>query len=917
MAKSLFERALSFGGRVVEQAKSTSQSLVRSAQDKFIEAQDFVGRGVEIGIGTAEQVRINAGIFGSKFGAPVNPETGEQDPNYVPGSSSNRINSGDEDVSKAVDEAVNNVREDITDLLPKRATTDSEILAYSDNPLNEYVDVQYHISLSIVSEANARQVQRELAKVLIRGGEVNDLAQDLRNIGAVVIASTGEEFRDDVVGVLGYDLQRQPGRTLADQQVATRQAEALAVGGTISDTNLGYNVSKRNYYNIEEMTLENTMGPTMNNPYVANMIGITMKISEPMGFNLVDDIRNVADTLKYTELQSGRILYRIDVRFSGYDPVTGQWVNTIKMNTRGKNDINVLTYYCNATGFDAMVTHQGATYELKFAPSGTMAFRPEDFTLKGLSLTRAGWLTYGDFLDGLAQEFKVAKEKASRTVKGEQEFSLNRNIRFIAPDALRKASYPAGRYALNHLMQGSRVVSHYGDGQDILTVLRHSLSDLEHAQNVFINDEGNDNFVQPRIQYTVRLNTIYGDKIIQGVKDYEEITFEYIIEPFATYSKGSVDPDTLEKYISPEAQRERLKEMSRYGMLIKKYDYINVSENTELIEFELKFNHFYFRALNRDMDYKNQTQSVAKPPGRVSDDNNNNDTNETPERPFPNAVQNGRNPLGPEGRIGRTLRERQVNSKGATPASSGLNRFPGSFNLGPEVYSQSHDETEGAEGQGPKGPKLSKRKAKYLQEQYDMFRNDLLKLDGLRVRGDPIWMLSAYGNQVIDSSLPSPNLLDPQKAIINQGDKVIFLNMKPPALNDYLNPDRRSASTQPNMISGFYTVTKATSVFAGGKFTQNLEGFKIENLFYVEDSFFADEQVVQRFTQGVEQISPNGQPLVDSDLAQFGRGGEFGGNTIDVQVVQEVLRRNARGANITVQELLNWRNAPRPGTGNT
>lgn len=677
----------------------------------------------------------------------------------------------------------------------------------ADNPLNCYTDVQYHVALSMLSQDGALEFQRRGFNVAGSQININELRTETRSNNSVTLASTGNVFGSQYVGAssapFGPDNREQA-----------------------ADTN--------NYYSIENVVVKNLMEPSPTNPLVSTMLSMKMQIAEPHGFKLHEDIRDTACKIGYTDINPGRVLYRVDIYFSGYHQDSGQWVEQIDLSNNGST-VQTISSVMSITNIEAEVTSSGTLYEVDLVPAGHHAYRPEDFILDANTINSGS--TFRDFLRNFSTALKDAKEKRTQGV-------LLRNYEFFAPTALLDSPFDTNAFfEQNKFLFESTSDEHIvtsGRNMDIMTILRGAIANTTLAHELFIADQNNDNFTRPRVHFGLRFNTVYGDSngaiTVDGrLNDYKELTHQYIIEPYVTFKHGPVTLENMETYVAPDSQMARIREIVRFGMLRRIYNYIYTAENTEVIDFDIKLKAFYYHTLNtsnnnaaagRQGFNAAATQAITQAAGTndlfrilAGDVASSEAVDATIRRLFGNVDNAG---VGASDSCNRT----------------GASRLGGGFN-----------ETGEAQYYGSVVSPPEGRRGDYETYMDDYLSLDLLKLNGMQVRGDPVWMLSPYANQDIDgleqlraSEGVSDGSPSAQIQVRPRQGQVIFLKIKAPEQDDHMNPNRNSASSYPNIVGGFYQLTTVTSTFNGGKFTQSLEGIKLNHLNYAEGMFQTGSQ---------------------------------------------------------------------------
>lgn len=644
--------------------------------------------------------------------------------------------------------------------------TEQGVAEVKDNPLNKYISVQYHIILSMIPEEQARAYQTT--------GNMKDLTR-------------------------GYDSDISIWRNNPDDD------KSVVIAST---GNIIKNRQENNYYAINSLEVKNLLEPSSNNPLVSTLLSMKMKISEPHGFKLHEDIKDTAIDLGYKDINAGRILYRIDIYFSGYDQDSGEWIEQINLSD-GPTPIKMISSVKCISYMQAEVTSTGTQYEVDFVPAGHQAYRPEDFILDGTTMSTG--TTFRDFLQNLSTALKDSKENRVKAA-GDGEPALIRNYEFYAPTALLNSTFNYDDWYLRnqHLFttgpEGNEVT---GKHTDILTVLRDALGSSVLAQNLLLADDNNDGFIKPVVHFTVRFNTIYAEPD-EKLHDYKHLIHQYIIEPFISFKHGTVTQENIEQYVAPENQLIRIREMIRYGMLRRIYNYIFTEENTEVIDFDITLRTFYFETLNTK--YKPAEHYRAA----VGDDS----------IPVPVLVENPVDEAAADGIMDRLFGIKEGEAK-----RTGAARLGGGFN---EVLLEEPIEHGAEDG----------RRHDYETYLNDYLSLDLLKLNGMHVRGDPLWLLSPYAsNDIVPEQMHVTGegvtgvdwTITGVPNIKPRTGTVVFLRLFAPDQNDYQNPNRTAAAPYPNIIAGFYQILSVDSTFEEGKFTQKIEGMKINNLNYAEE----------------------------------------------------------------------------------
>jgi len=702
-----------------------------------------------------------------------------------------------------------------------------------DNVLNDYINIQYHLVLTMLPDRDLAELQTLIPQA---SNDTDDILQLNKEIGGVTIASTGDVFANETTDVFippvpqaESDPQLNPG------------------------TKVQRDVKDRNYYNIKSLTLDNVFSPSKNNPGISQMITAEMSLVEPHGFRLVEDIRRIADRIGYANINLGRVVYRLDIFFSGYNTEEGVWVPNISLDPRRSVQQDFISYFINLTTMSAKVESNGTNYTLGLTPAGHVSFRPEEIILEANSIAAGakkadggGVQTFGGFIDNLC----VALNDYRRTRSNQQ---IKRTYKIWAPDILRQQKFYSGEFLdrkglLSDLPNGQRVIS-IGKDMGLTDVMQAALEDLPFVQEQFLADKNNESFLVPKIHWTVRYNAIYENKNPQ-LNDYDNIRLEYIIEPYVTYKKATIEnKEQAANVVNPIAQSNRVEAMIRLGMIARIYDYIHTSENTEVKDLDLDFKLLYYTAMNTSKDTPtgggiSTAHSASDTANKRKEKNELNQPTRSDDDLLKSIIDND------DPRVDSAL-QRIFGQNKEEAAGDGQNETDNPFNTKHGGMGELPKDDYGSANFGADDPQREKYKIYFK----DYTENDLLLLNGLEIRGDPVWLLSPYANislntlTAVDASRGNQtettrtNLFQPHAA------KVIFLKMFEPLQDDLMNPNRRPAGFGRNVFGGFYEIYTVKSTFEGGKFIQKLSGGKIDHLNYVEQQF-------RKNSRGFQSLAP-------------------------------------------------------------
>jgi hypothetical protein len=737
---------------------------------------------------------------------------------------------------------------------------DTDKLSIPDNVLLPYVNLQYHMVWSMVPTDNLPKIQQNIPRGASPGnaGTFDELTRAILAEGSVPFASTGDVFR----------FERAPeepaattGRVNRAEQVAPPVPWTPKKG--------------RHYYNIESVTLDNVMAPTAANPYINSMVTGKMNIVEPHGFKWNEDARRVANDNGYNGISLGRVVWRLDIFFSGYNQDTGEWSPFIELDTRAKKT-KLLTYYMNITTVDAKVTHTGTTYDMSIVPSGHSAYRPEEVVVAvGAIFTgsQSNAQTFGGFLERVSQVMNKA-------VSDRTNEQVVRNYEFKAPPELLAAEFFSGEFERKHGFlkndpKGGSTVSTSRDA-NVISLLEDALKDLELTWNQILKKD-DPKHLKPRIHWGIRFNVVYGSGVNPGTNDFDGITNQYIIEPFVTYKHATINNrDEMAKVVEVNAQADRVEEMLRLGMINRIYNYINTSENNEVIEVDIALKNFYYHTMFTGAAGKagaNEVTSSSSNAKKVSDDSLRID------KEGANSTDQGEAavPSNLENSVQSSLRRLFGSSIDNPSATCDARTFKTAY----DTYGGGFGEMPKTDARGSVGSEDILTRNEYQANINDHIKNDMIRID-IEVRGDPLWLLSPYGKDsgnLLTIGNETTDTTSTSALVQTQSARCFFLRMFAPHQDDYMNPDRNESSTACSILGGFYETIKVNSVFKGGKFTQTITAAKMNHLNYVENniSLATNSQVVgEGVTTDTDASLTNSTPIVYETPAIDVTGEVFG-----------------------------------------
>jgi hypothetical protein len=657
------------------------------------------------------------------------------------------------------------------------------------NPLDKFIDVTYGISLSMVHADSVDKISTNSVNALTAAGDIPGITAD----NYIVFASTGDA--------------RTPS-------------------------------SRPNMYNIQGLIFKSVVGHLPQNPMTAVMYDVVMRLYEPHGFSLREDLELIRQACGYdSRLEQSNYVYRMEIWFSGWDPQTGQWTQNIPFPLTDSINLTSVIYYVSIMTIEATVTTQGANYVISIAPMSHRTMRAESLIYRlqenqvpkadygtatnqpnaaqppNLVLTAKNAATFGAAIkhitDSIATQIK--HDTQSGTFPGltifynvtgpswlmDQPLLADTNLAIKSSHGSVSFDATSGQY------------TYAGQDVDILTVIHQIMDQIELVRRLWTREDDPE-FQYPSVTWNMRSDIEYtGHDPDIRMNGYNGYTFNYYIEPVLSFRSRTTVSDTRNDRVATDNQQKRVARMLDYGMLLRVYDFFFTNDNSEVIDLELKLSAYYQEpvpsgvstirsesAAGNNADYADeQAKKMARLLGQAH----------APLIQFAPATSQSL-----ENVLGISANPQSATSVNITPAHKhqGMRRqqYP--------TQSQSYDANQAA-------PDVALYQ--YAKQQY--FRYDLIDLN-MTVRFDPLWLLNPYmANGDFTPRLTGTSPLT--KVIYTNMDRVILLRAPAPVQRDFMNPYRANASSNNfDVLSGFYQVLFVINEFDGGKFHQKLNLFK-------------------------------------------------------------------------------------------
>lgn len=660
--------------------------------------------------------------------------------------------------------------------------TDDMIL---NNCLNGYIDVMYNISLALVSSAGATK---------IREGTIED-TNSINSDQYIVFASTADAATDSTTSTDNNDVD---------------------------------------YYNIQGLSFTSFLGHVPQNPMVAVSWDGKMRMFEPYGFQFREDIDAMARGMGYQNpLSPLEYVYRLEIWFSGYDPITGSWTSQIPvpcpLAANSGNTLKSIVYFLCITTVEAKVNPSGTYYEMSFQTFSHYATRPENIIMHKDNIGKGGThidgskgQTFGGFLKQLAQ-------RLSDQVKVDTQNKLDITYKFTGLKALLDA-----QFITDVNMDFSTGVSfNAGDGShavtanamDIYTLIHNVMINLDLVRQLMLREDDLD-FTEPGTFWNIRPRIREASTPDPDINSHTKYTFEYIFEPVLSFRSRMSELKDYNRQVYASSMQARVKKMLDYGMLIRWYDYYFTSTNSEVLDFQFKFKNFYYQQI----PYPGQEVTLRGRGDNTGDLNKKDGVSGELLQNAASGSQRVRDVVTP------TLTFSASNNSG-TSISSLLNiaASPISSNTPPSENNYGNIHQHRHRGPttfiaGDSTATANANKALAARDQY--LRFDMVSAD-LNVRFDPQWLINPYMAGSDFTPVVPTEQSHEGTFVYAHTDRMVYINAFAPNQKAFMNPDPSIFNLRETpILGGFYQVLYVVNEFEGAKFTQKLNLLKYDHLNY-------------------------------------------------------------------------------------
>ena len=389
-------------------------------------------------------------------------------------------------------------------------------------------------------------------------------------------------------------LQKSPG-----QDVALSSGDTIVFASTAeARTSTNYT---GDYYNIKSFTFTNFVGHIPQNPMIAVICDGKIKIVQPYGFSFREDIDTMAQTLGYPLTTPLNFVYRLEIWFSGYKP-TGQWVDRIPIPvSASKSGLSSIVYYIAITSVEARVTPIGTEYDLSFQTASHLAVRAEMINMHKDNIGAmkdkptvgyAQGTSFGKFIANLAEALR-------RQVGADTQNLIDVEYQFFGPDWLFNDTFnDTGTVDFSNGVSfnpGTGTYALTGNNVDILTLLNNVMDELKLVRQLHLREDDT-GFKEPGCLWTVRTNILEVSGANDQINNYGKYILQYFIEPVLSYRSRMTETPERNDKVEYENQLARANGMNNYGMIVRVYDYLFTEDNSEIIDFQFLYKNFYYES---------------------------------------------------------------------------------------------------------------------------------------------------------------------------------------------------------------------------------------------------------------------------------------------------------------------------------
>lgn len=413
-----------------------------------------------------------------------------------------------------------------------------------DNCLNGLYQPTYHFRLFIGSELDLAEATST--------SDIGSLINNLQKVKQVIIAESG---------VTGYTIREVEINTIATQNAATRDQKATT---------------------------------------------FTVTVTEPMGISFLDALANAAGYLGIKDWT--KVTYYLQLSFTGYK-ADGSFAGN-PVFTGFKNGGQWL-WGLTITTIDTKVNEGGGVYTISMVTSETesVLIESKKFTTPKTAITAEGSTLgelFDDYVKKLNQSWTDNFKKEQQTDSPLYEYHIithpvtfgtynGRDPKKFKLQPQKKDTSPIRWQAMDSKQKWT---AHIGPETSVNDFIISAIKATEEGQELFKNESVKDNIDQTdtstnsqrfRVSTAFSIEPLISYKRMDGNSGNYTKKVDIHVTPYST--QGIIASRTQVKDAEdPAVQREMINDLVKKGLLKKRYDYIFTGMNTEIIDFDIKFN---------------------------------------------------------------------------------------------------------------------------------------------------------------------------------------------------------------------------------------------------------------------------------------------------------------------------------------
>lgn len=151
-----------------------------------------------------------------------------------------------------------------------------------------------------------------------------------------------------------------PGNGLTYDELISKNKWTFASSGSIEDT-------FDSMYGISDISVKTVCSVSAANPELAFTHEIKIELNEPFGLSFDRNIREIGKNYSYGNSNPATYVWRLDIWWNGYDS-SGKWHYRIPFNGFRKEKIDLITHFISIISVETTVSAEGSKYSLDAVP---------------------------------------------------------------------------------------------------------------------------------------------------------------------------------------------------------------------------------------------------------------------------------------------------------------------------------------------------------------------------------------------------------------------------------------------------------------------------------------------------------------------------------------------------------------------